>query len=171
MKKEYEKAELGYIWCLDKIKKYLDNNDKDAFLLNVLIKDWYSNFLSGRGDYQQCLKHLEDAYEIYTEFEGKNNQKTMLLLNDLGTTNSQLGNLDSAQKQLLEAISIGNNLHDTEYIGVLYANYGLVKMKQGLFAEAKKYCTEGWRIGTKYNNNDAVTQANYCLKQLQNSTN
>lgn len=166
MKKDYEKAELGFVWCLETIKKHLNVDNKEALLLNALIKDWYANFLLDRGRYEDCLIHLEDAYRIFTEIEGKNNEKTMVLLNDLATANWHVGNLDNAQKQLTEALSIVNKINDVENFGFLYANLGMIKLQQGFVKEAKKYCKEAWRVGKKQNDNDTMDQAKYCFDEI-----
>lgn len=161
MRKEYDKAEIGYRWCLETIEK---QNNK---MLKGAILDWYSNFLAVKGDYKSSLKYLEEAYNISSEING-DNEKSVLLLNDIATMNYQLGNFEVANSRLEEALKLGKRLDNFSELGTLYANYGLIKIKLGLMSEAKYFCKEGWRLGKKNDNSDSISQANYCFEQLNN---
>lgn len=165
MKNQHEKAEIGYIWCLESIKHH-SKDDNDILNLNGIILDWYAHFLAERGNYGKSLQCLEEAYQICLETEGVNSEKSVLLLNDMGTINWQSGNYEIANQYLSTALKFGQKLDNFEQLGVIYANLGLTKFKLGLMNEAKKFCAEGWRVGNKDNNADAMNQANYCFEQM-----
>lgn len=166
---EKEKAEIGYLWCLETIKKHLVTKDKNALELNGVIHDWYAKFLADNGQYKECLKYLEEAYKIYSDIEADDSEKIILLLNDIGSAYCEMENYSVAQDYFKRAITLGKKLENFEYLGVLYANYGLLQLRQGFLNEAEKYCKQGWRLGHKNNNISSIEQANYCLKQIKAS--
>lgn len=165
MKQDYEKAQIGYLFCLDSIKRHLNNTD--GVNLNGIIQDWYAQFLSEKGDYKESLKYLEEAYKINTELNGENSEKSILLLNDMGTVNTQLGNYNDANEYLTKALVSGKKIDDFPHLATIYVNLGLVKIRKGLLAEAEKHCRDGWRIARKENDSEVLGQANYCFQKLR----
>lgn len=164
MKNDLSKAEIGYKWCLETLEGRA--SDQNTATLKALVLDWYSHFLTEKGDYKNALKFTEEAYNIYTENEGVNNEKSVLFLNDLATLHTKLGNYQKANTYLELAVKTGKELDNFTELGTIYANSGLVRMKLGLLEEAKKFCKEAWRLGNKLDNKDSIEQANYCFNQL-----
>lgn len=166
LKAEIEKADIGYKWCLEKIEKQ-KNDNVDAQILYGVINDWYAQFLLDKGDIQRSFLHLNEAYNTCSKTQGKNNETSMLLLNDLGITSFRAGDVDAAQKFLIEGISIGKRLEDQSHLGVLHANLGLIMIEKGVLKEAERYCKEAWNLGKKHENGESVEQANYCFDQIK----
>lgn len=167
MRGEAEKAEIGFKWCLENLAKPDQEDNNEAVVLNGVVQDWYGQFLLDKGQTKEALVYLKEAHRICTQVEGKNCEKSVLLLNDLGTISWQIGDLNNAEEYLNSALQVGKTLEDFDNLGVIYANLGLVSIEKGLLNEAKKFCKEGWRLGNKQKNLDAVEQANYCFEQIK----
>ncbi|XP_045470508.1 tetratricopeptide repeat protein 19 homolog, mitochondrial [Harmonia axyridis] len=166
LKAEMEKAELGYQWCLEKIKEQKIDN-LDAQVLSGVIQDWYAQFLLDKGDTEKALTFLKGAYEVCEETMGSHNEKSMLLLNDLGITSFRAGDMVNAENYLNKGIKIGHKVDDQTHVGVLHANLGLVLLHQGIIKQAEKYCVEALKLGTKNKNDETIGQANYCFEQIK----
>lgn len=160
-----ERADLGYNWCLEQIGHH-SKDSEEARLLYGVINDWYSQYLLDVNNLPKALIHLNEAYKVCTEIEG-NNEKSMLLLNDLGITSFRAEDYDNAEKFLKEAITIGESLEDKSHLGVVHANLGLILLQKGVIKEAERFCTEGRKLGKTYENTESVEQSNYCLDQIK----
>ncbi|XP_044751508.1 tetratricopeptide repeat protein 19 homolog, mitochondrial-like [Coccinella septempunctata] len=166
LRADLEKAELGYEWCLEKIKNQR-NDDLDTEILSGVIQDWYAQFLLDKGDNQKALFYLKEAYRVCEKTMGANNEKSMLLLNDLGITSFRAGDIANAEIFLNEGIKIGQKVDDQTHVGVLHANLGLVLLHKGIVEKAKTLCKEAWSLGKKNMNNETMEQANYCFEQIK----
>ncbi|XP_018569161.1 tetratricopeptide repeat protein 19 homolog, mitochondrial [Anoplophora glabripennis] len=166
LKANLENAEIGYKWCLDKIEKQ-KNDNVDAQILYGVINDWYAQFLLDKGDISNSFKYLHEAYKVCSKVRGKDSEKSVLLLNDLGITSFRAEDMENAEKYLKEAVNAGNKLEDKSHLGVVHANLGLILLQKGIVAEAQKFCKEAWQLGRKYENNESIEQANYCLDQIK----
>lgn len=164
LKADNEKAEIGYEWCLNQIKGKPDSESK---LLYGVIQDWYAQFLLDRGEVSKSLKHLTEAYQVYSEVNGKNCEQSMLLLNDLAITNWRAGEIQNAENCLLEAVAIGRKLEDQTHVGVVHANLGLIYLEKGVVEEAQTNCQEAWKLGKRHENTESLMQANYCIDQIK----
>ncbi|KAJ8921109.1 hypothetical protein NQ315_015907 [Exocentrus adspersus] len=166
LKANLENAELGYQWCLEKIDKHKNANE-DAQILYGVINDWYAQFLLDKGDVSNSFRYLQEAYNVCEKTKGKESEKSVLLLNDLGITSFRAEDMERAEKYLKEAVSVGNKMEDKSHLGVIHANLGLILLEKGVVGEAQKFCKEAWRLGEKYENNESKEQANYCLDQIK----
>ncbi|KAF5295435.1 hypothetical protein FQA39_LY13096 [Lamprigera yunnana] len=163
---ENETADIGYNWCLEKIKS-TNNNDIDTMMLNGVIHDWYAQFLLDTENVAKSLIHLNQAYNICKQVKGDNSEQTMLLLNDLATTYWRMDDLNNALSCLSEASSIGSKLEDQSHVGVINANLGLLHLQKGMIDEAKKCCEAALYIGNQYQNEESISQAKYCFDQIK----
>ncbi|KAL3282057.1 hypothetical protein HHI36_005257 [Cryptolaemus montrouzieri] len=166
LKAEIDNAGLGYEWCLEKIENHCEDNP-DSQMLYGVIQDWYAQFLLDKGDTAKALIHLKEAFKSCERTMGAHDEKSMLLLNDLGITSFRAGDMNSAQTYLTKGIDIGNHVEDQTHVGVLHANLGLVLLHQGIRKEAEKYCKEAWILGKKNENTETIEQANYCFDQIK----
>lgn len=148
---EEEKAETGYLWCLDQLEKQ-KNHSFDAKTLYGVVQDWYAQFLLDRGDVQKSLFHLKEAYGVCKEVTEHGSEQSMLLLNDLGITSWRADDLDGAERYLKEAVSMSENVEDKARSGVVYANLGLIYLEKGLKRDAEKYCDKALRLGNNFAN-------------------
>ncbi|XP_060517363.1 tetratricopeptide repeat protein 19 homolog, mitochondrial [Cylas formicarius] len=166
LKADLEKADIGYRWCLEQIEKKKNENE-DAQVLFGVINDWYAQYLLDIGNNEKSLEYLNEAYKVCSEIQGKNSEKSMLLLNDLGITTFRAEDYTRAEKYLKEALLIGNSLDDKTHVGVVHANLGLVLLQKGVLSEAEKYCKGGLQLGKKHDDQESVEQSNYCLDQIK----
>jgi len=81
----------------------------------------------------------------------------------------QLDDFAGAKEHINHAMALVKKLKDTSQEGILYANLGLIYLREGLLKEAKESCSLAWRIGKKQQNPDAIEQAEYCLNELKSS--
>ena len=44
-------------------------------------------------------------------------------------------------------------------------------MKKGLLEQSKKFCSMGWKMGKKKQDNETMKQADYCLEQIEKAFN
>ncbi|XP_017773074.1 PREDICTED: tetratricopeptide repeat protein 19 homolog, mitochondrial [Nicrophorus vespilloides] len=161
-----EKAALGYKWCLEKI----DSKRKastDSKILYGIIQDWYAQFLLDHGKIEESKMHLQEAYNVCCDVQGKNTEQSMLLLNDLGITSWRAGDMAKAEEFLKDAVKTGKALEDKSHVGVVHANLGLIYLQSGMAEVAKKYCKQAWQIGNKNSNTESIEQANYCFDQIK----
>lgn len=166
LKAELEKADLGYSWCLEKIETQRESN-VDAKVLYGIINDWYAQYLLDVGKITKATVHLTEAYNVCQEVKGKNDEKSFLLLNDLGISSFRAGDLDQAEKYLTEAGHMGRYLEDKTYLGVVLANLGLIQLEKKMFAEAERSCQLALKMGKKYDNEESREQAKYCFDQIK----
>ncbi|KAF5298431.1 hypothetical protein FQR65_LT01209 [Abscondita terminalis] len=169
LKGEDEKADIGYNWCLDKIQEK-KNANVDSKMLYGIINDWYAQFLLDKNNVTGSLKHLQEAYNVCSITNGAVREQSMLLLNDLGITHWRAGNMDSATNCLKEAVSIGNSLDDKTHVGVINANLGLIYLQKGIIKEAEKFCKNALKLGNRHENEESISQANYCFEQIKMNT-
>lgn len=146
LRAEEQKAETGYLWCLEQLEKQKDD-DVHAKTLYGVVQDWYAQFLLDRGDVEKSLAHLKEAYSACKEVTQDNSEQHMLLLNDLGITSWRAGDLDGAHRFLGEAVRISDDVEDKSHIGVVHANLGLIYLEKGIRREAEKYCNKALRLG------------------------
>lgn len=146
LRAEEQKAETGYLWCLEQLENQ-KNNSVDAKTLYGVVQDWYAQFLLDRGDVQKSLMLLKGAYNVCKEVTDENSEQRMLLLNDLGITSWRAGDLDAAQQFLGEAVTMSESIDDKSHAGVVHANLGLIFLEKGITREAEKYCNQAWRLG------------------------
>lgn len=78
-----------------------------------------------------------------------------------------MDNFAEARQHILAALEFAKNIHDTTQEGILYANLGLINLREGMLDEALKCCSYAWKTGKKQNNHDAVEQAEYCLQEIK----
>lgn len=53
------------------------------------------------------------------------------------------------------------------YYDVIHINIGNVFLKKGLYNEAKESCQKGRKISKERNNENALNEANECLKEVK----
>lgn len=81
-----------------------------------------------------------------------------------------MNDIPYAESLLLEAIDLATKVPDFSDSAILKVNLGLLRLKQGLDKKAQELCSLAWKLGTKYDNKDVISQANYCLERVKLST-
>lgn len=164
-----DKARQGFEWTIKKLEQQLQQNGEDSDLLELwgLTKNWYGQTLMQLNVLPEAKKCFLEAYETYTKIHGRVTGDGVLMLNNLGVVCTNLGDLDSAEAYLKEAIELAKEIPDLVEVAIFQANLGLVLLKRGLLQQATDLCTLTWRIGTRAKNEAIVDQSNYCLEQIK----
>lgn len=164
-----DKASQGFQWTLEKLGEKVQRfkDDTDLRELYGLTKNWYGQLLMDKALFLEAKKLFAEAYEIYVEIHGEKTEEGIMMLNNLSVACTELKDLVSAIEYLKRAIQLTHELPQMTEVGIFHANLGLLYLKQGLVNEATEACKFGRRIGLKLRNNDAVTQADYCIEQLK----
>lgn len=94
-------------------------DDENAIILYGLSLDWYANMLLSVGRFNEALDNYLQAYQWCLKAFGKNHEQTVVILNDLGTVCSLLGQEDRAIGYLADAIETGNK----KFLSLNYTYY------------------------------------------------
>ncbi|XP_015188120.1 PREDICTED: tetratricopeptide repeat protein 19 homolog, mitochondrial isoform X2 [Polistes dominula] len=164
-----EKAESGYQYCVENIPILLDKDpeNKDILILLAMTYDWYAKMLESLGRYADAYKYLEQSYDICVKVHGKFHEQTVYLLNTLGVVSYLMQDYDKSIEYLTTAIEIGRALPDMVSLGLIHVNLGDAYLKKGLYAEAKKACTNGRIIAKSKEDNECLAEANICLENIK----
>ncbi|XP_076247079.1 tetratricopeptide repeat domain 19 [Calliopsis andreniformis] len=167
-----EKAESGFKFCIQNLQKHLikDSENVDVLQILGLSLEWYASMLFSQLQYADALNYLTQAYDISLKINGEEHEQTVILLNDLGTTNCMIKKYDQAIEYLSKAIDIGKKLPDLIDIGAVYVNLGNVLIAKGLYREAKKNCVQGMHLATVNNHDESKIEAEKCLERIKNLT-
>lgn len=167
-KEDKIKAEEGYKFCLDNLQKKVNASlhDEDAVTLWAMTLDWYARFLLEEHRLDEAFANFEKAYEVCVKLNGEIHEQTVVLLNDLGTISFLKGDHDTALQYLTKAIEIGKHLPNMEDFSSVYVNLGNIYLQKKLYAEAKKYCKEGWQNANRHKNSEGIQEATLCLNEL-----
>ncbi|KAJ6645803.1 Tetratricopeptide repeat protein 19 like, mitochondrial [Pseudolycoriella hygida] len=167
---ELAQAEQGFKWTIEKLDQKLAETKEDSELLELwgISKDNYAQLLMTLGKYDEAKVCLSQAYDVYSQLNGRNNPEVATLLNNLGVVCTNTNDLAQAEVYLTEAIELSKQFPEIHDSGIFQANRGLLFIKQGLLDEARKVCTFAWKFAKKSESKDGIEQADYCLKQLKN---
>ncbi|XP_076381750.1 tetratricopeptide repeat domain 19 [Megalopta genalis] len=167
---ETEKAENGFLFCLQHLKNHMAKDPKNPNILQLLglASEWYGSFLYAQSKYVDALVYLSEAYNIAVKILDKEDEQIVVLLNNLGIVNCMIKEYEQAIKYLTEAIEIGKKLPEMLDIGSIYVNLGNVYLEKGLYEEAKKSCKEGKRLAKEQNHKNSVDVAEECLERIKN---
>ncbi|XP_015431401.1 PREDICTED: tetratricopeptide repeat protein 19 homolog, mitochondrial isoform X2 [Dufourea novaeangliae] len=166
---ETEKAENGYQFCLESLKKHMakDSENPDVLQLMGLALEWYGGMLFSESRYVDALRYLTEAYDISVKMNGIEDEQTVVLLSDLGTVNCAMKEYDEAIKYLTKATEIGKKLPDMFDIGSIYVNLGNAYIIKGLYEEAKKNCKQGKQLAKAQNHDESLKEAEKCLERIK----
>lgn len=106
-------------------------------------------------------KNYEEAYEFLSRSFEISDQLGDLFgklssLSQMGLTKFALGDFDVAEKDLLGALSIAQDLNITSKMGELYAHIGFLKVLQGLFTDSTIYFRNAINIREKNKTDDLI---------------
>lgn len=166
-KKDWEKAEEGYRFCIQRQKKRVEpilksdpsipltEEQINSLALYAWILDWYSKYATIRGDINMCHKYLEESYAVSKRFLSSEDPQKAVLLSDLGVSYDRIGKLEEAIQFLKEATTIASKT-DHEDTEVFFYNLGMLYLKKGeadnaIFCcqRSMKFCDDRGRMRTK----------------------
>lgn len=88
-------------------------------------------------NYEEAYELLSRSFEISEQLGDLFGELSSL--HQMGLTKFALGDFDIAEKELSGALSIAQDLNLTSKMGEIYAQLGLVKVFQGVFADSTSY--------------------------------
>lgn len=164
-----DKALQGFEWTIAKLEDKLKKVEEDQELRELwgITKNWYAQLLMEVKRFAEAKTCFQEAYNAYTEIHGKLTEEGLTILNNLSVACSNLEDYASAEKYLLEAISLAAQLPELTEAGVYRANLGLLYLQQGLLKQATEFCSFAWKYGKQHHHEETVIQANYCLEQIR----
>lgn len=164
-----QKAETGYMFCLDNLQTHLNNNPEDEHVLKLLAmtSDWYARMLFSQAKYKDAYKYFEQSYNLCTKINSEEEEHIVYILNYLGAISCIMEDYDKAIDYLTTAKEIGKSLPDMIHLGSVYVNLGDVFLKKGLHAEAKKACIEGRKLARKKDDEQSLRAAEKCLSDIK----
>jgi|GEM_PF-4549258 len=151
--------------------KYKINDEKDrsedTLMLWSMTLDMYGRFLLSQNRNKEALDCFSNAYTTFVEVNGKHHEQAVVLLNNLGTVSSIVGDLDKSVSYLKEAVDIGKAIPDNKVLGSLYVNLGQSFLLKKVFDEAEVACQEGKRLGRRFEDKETEVEADECLEQIK----
>ncbi|RZF42170.1 hypothetical protein LSTR_LSTR004319 [Laodelphax striatellus] len=170
---QIEKAEHGFKYCLECIQPLIDKDseeirhDHDLLTLWAMSLDWYARFLQQQNRLDEALAYYKKAYAMCVKLHGEIHEESVVLLNDIGTISYLKGDKDEALTYMTRAIEVGKHLPNMEDFSSVYVNLGNIYLKKGLYDEAKKYCSEGYKNAKRHDNPEGLKEAGICLEEIK----
>lgn len=170
LKKEYSTAQLGYEFCLEKLKEaFKEDPSDDNKKLLALTEDWYGRLFIDCNRYEDGLKLMIQSLNRVREIPDVEKEHLVTQLNDIGTVCDRLGKTEESIEYFKEAIEMAKHL-DMEDLGTMYVNLGRAYMKKNLLDTARKYCGHAWKLGLTSKNKEIREEAELCFKEIKNSS-
>lgn len=167
LQKEYTTAQIGFEFCLEKLKKFIISDpSEDNLKLLALAKDWYGRLYLDTNQLELAAKLMTDALDQMKQVPSLEQEHIVQQLNDIGTVYDRLGNTDKSIAYFQQAINLGQaaKLGD---LGTMYVNLGRAYLKQKLLQEARKNCGHGWKLGLMNKNKEVKEEAEECLQEIK----
>lgn len=162
----FSKAEQGFKFCIETLDNKLNTDDQDTLALWGMSMDWYARFLLDRNKKQEALVCFRKAYEMCVKVNGVVHEQTVVLLNDLGTVASLIGDHESALNYLEKARDIGMSLPEMKDLPAIYINLGQLYLIREMYKESKLACQQGLKLAKQYGDDISVTEANECFNKI-----
>jgi predicted ATPase/class 3 adenylate cyclase len=98
--------------------------------------------LERQGDYDQALKHLEEAQHCLGQTDHLHAGELAQVFNDIGWIHFRLGNFPEAEKLLLQALELVRNSGAYDAIASIYNRLGGITYNQGDWNRTAEYLRE-----------------------------
>ncbi|XP_045501952.1 tetratricopeptide repeat protein 19 homolog, mitochondrial [Colias croceus] len=169
LQKEYTTAQLGYDWCLEKIKEaYNSNPSEELKKLFAMTEDWYGRLFVDCKKYENGFNYMLSAYNKMMELKELDPEHIVVQLNDLGTVCDQMDRVDDCINYISQAIDLGKTLPEMEDLGAMYVNLGRAYIRKKMLDTARRYCGHAYKLGIVNKNNDIKQEAEQCMKEIKN---
>lgn len=73
----------------------------------------------------------------------------------------------AAEVYINGAIQSARKYPEMYQTGIYHANLGMLYLKKGMLAEARKNCSQARRMAKESNSDDGIDQADYCIEQIK----
>lgn len=171
-RKEYENAEEGFAFCIQKQKNRIKDIDIDKDLteeqinslaLYGMILDWYSKYCQMRKNYKLAADYTRQALRLSRKTLGELHEQTLVLMSDLAVITEQNGDLDKAIEILKEVVQRASSIN-AEGLSTFFYNLGMCYMKKNDGHNAFYCCTRATRYADKLGRKDKVfNNARNCM--------
>ncbi|XP_038211631.1 tetratricopeptide repeat protein 19 homolog, mitochondrial-like [Zerene cesonia] len=169
LQKDYTTAQLGYDWCLEKIREaYNSNPSQELTKLFAMAEDWYGRLFIDCNQYDNGFNYMLSAYNKMKELKDVDPEHIVVQLNDLGTVCDQMNRVDDCINYLSQAIDIGKTLPEMEDLGAMYVNLGRAYIRKKMLDTARRYCGHAYKLGVAKKNNDIKQEAAQCMNEIKN---
>lgn len=171
MKKDYTTAQLGYDWCLEKLKSEFskDPSEENKMLL-AMAEDWYGRLFLECNKYELGYNYMQSAYNRMITIKDVDKEHLVIQLNDLGTVCDKIGKVDESIDYFTKAIDLGKQIPDKSDLGVFYVNLGRAYIKKNMLDIARKNCGYGWKLGVMMKNKNVKHEAEACIEEIKNNS-
>lgn len=167
LQKEYNTAQIGFEFCLEKLKKFVASDpSEDNIKLLALTNDWYGRLYLDTNQLDQAANLMISALNQMKQVLTLEPEHVVHQLNDIGTVYDRLGKTDESISYFQEAIKLGQSAN-IEELGTMYVNLGRAFLKKQLINEARKNCGRGWKLGVINKNVEVKNEAEQCLKEVK----
>lgn len=167
LSKDFDTAQIGYTWCLDKLNNLLKVNPSEVTTkLLAMAEDWYGRLFVDNGNYEDGVIYMIRSLNRMKEVPDIEEEHIVIQLNDIGTVYDQMGKTEESISYLKEAIDKGKEL-DMDEIGTMYVNLGRAYLKKNLVDDARKHCGYAWRLGVLKKSDIIKDEAERCLKVIK----
>lgn len=129
----YYEPVLGYLFKGLAIAESEHFIEGQAMALNALAV----LYAEGYEDYELAIEYSERVLPLIQQTE--NDYGTMILMDNLATYYTQLGDWDKSLPLHLEAIQLAEEMNRTPYLGDFYKNIGLNYLEQNDIQKAEKF--------------------------------
>lgn len=184
LKNDLEKAMIGFEYVMEKVEKKEYLKDDSVHELWGLVKNFlgqgkllyflrrsvsrYISFLAyiGLKQYDKAKEALLSAREVFVKFKEESSEDGIILLNNLAVVHAELKEFELAEKCLERALEIGKELK-VDDLSPYQINLGMLYFKQRLIDKAQAACKAAWLVAQKFDNQEAIKGADYCLEQVK----
>lgn len=149
--------------------KKLGEDDQDTLALWGMSMDWYARFLLETNRKSEALTCFKKAYEMCVRVNGMEHEQTVILLNDLGTVSTLVGDNESALNYLEQAKKIGEKFPEMKDLPAIHVNLGLLYLLRQMYKESKLACQEGMKMAKSQEDEVAFLEAKLCLDKIKNA--
>ena len=127
----------------------------------------YAYFQYDRGFLNKALEYFDQAYEVCIRTRGEEDQRTVLILNNLGTVNRKKGNNENALRYFREAERLGENFPSSQDLAYVHLNLGYINLEQDMLAEARRHCKQALTLSKKTRDEDGKRESKECLAEIR----
>lgn len=131
-----------YVNCLKTGKERKSMSGEELLEREIDLGEAYEKLLL----LEHAKSHYEQAYRLAHK-QGKDSLKADIL-NNMGTVNCDLGQLDEAERNYLDCLAYYKKIHGEKHtsVGDAYNNLGIVKRKKGEYEKAIKCYEAAYHI-------------------------
>ncbi|GAB6033073.1 hypothetical protein CHUAL_012688 [Chamberlinius hualienensis] len=166
---EHEKAESGFDYCFKILHSKIATGKatKDQKLLMSKTSNSFAKHLMNRQMFERAMHYFKIGYEISEKENGRVHPQTVILMNDLATCYSKIGDHMQALEYLKQAIDIAKENNYME-LSCYYTNLAQLLLLTEEYTEAERYCIKAYECATT---KEQKKEANGCTRLVKDMKN